>query len=234
MKRFSLYGALALLILGVALFFAPREKDPALPPAPTAVAPAPAPVQTSGKLVLAFGDSLTAGYGLEAAQSFPAQLEAALKAAGNEARVHNAGVSGDTTSAGKARLGWVIDSLAKKPDLAILELGGNDMLRGLSPAQTRANLETMIAEFKRRNIPLILAGMRASPNMGQAYQAEFDGLYPVLAEKHGLTLYPFFMEGVVPNRALLIADQIHPNPQGVAVMVKGMLPLVQAGLNKTS
>lgn len=188
------------------------------------------PAFAQERLIVAFGDSLTAGYGLKPQEAFPAQLQAALRKNGISARVHNAGVSGDTTTAGKARLGWVLASLKVKPQLVILELGANDMLRGLSPAQTRANLDAMLAEMKRRGIPVVLAGMRASPNMGKAYQAQFDPIYPALARKYGVRLYPFFMAGVAAQRPLLIADGIHPNARGVGVIVRGIYPLVAAAV----
>ncbi len=186
------------------------------------------PAFAQDRLIVAFGDSLTAGYRLKPQEAFPAQLQAALRKNGIPARVHNAGVSGDTTAAGKARLGWVLASLKVKPRLVILELGGNDMLRGLSPAQTRANLDAMLADLKRRGIPVILAGMRASPNMGKAYQAQFDPIYPALARKYGVRHYPFFMAGVAAQLPLLIADGIHPNARGVGVIVRGIYPLVAA------
>ena len=124
----------------------------------------------------------------------------------------------------------MLASLKAKPDLVILELGANDMLRGLKPAQTRANLNAMILDLKRRGIPVLLAGMRASPNMGKAYQAQFDPLYPALAKAHGLRLYPFFMQSVAAQRALLLPDQMHPNARGVAVIVRGIMPQVMASL----
>lgn len=211
MRRASAYGAALLLLQALLLAFS-------------------APAHAREKLVVAFGDSLMAGYGLKQTEAFPAQLQASLGAQGVAARVHNAGVSGDTSAAGKARLGWVLASLKAKPDLVILELGANDMLRGLKPAQTRANLNAMILDLKRRGIPVLLAGMRASPNMGKAYQAQFDPLYPALAKAHGLRLYPFFMQGVAAQRSLLLPDQIHPNARGVAVIVRGIAPLVKAAL----
>ena len=211
MKRWTAYGAALAIIQALALFFA-------------------TPALAREKLVLAFGDSLTAGYGLKPGDAFPAQLQVALKKNGIQARVHNGGVSGDTSAAGKARLGWVIASLKTKPDLVILELGANDMLRGLKPAQTRANLDAILAELKRRGIPVLIAGMRASPNLGKAYQAQFDVIYPALAKKYGAGLDPFFMAGVTPNKALLIADQMHPNPKGVAIIVGRIYPLVAARL----
>jgi acyl-CoA thioesterase I len=147
-------------------------------------------------------------------------------------RVHNAGVSGDTTSGGKARLAWVLAGLKQKPDLAILELGANDMLRGQAPKITEANLDAMLAEFKKRGIPVVFAGMFASQNLGVRYFDEFNAIYPRLAKKHGATLYPFFMKGVVFNKPLLLDDGIHPNPRGVGVIVRNMLPTVRAELLK--
>jgi len=190
---------------------------------------APASAQPA-KLVVAFGDSLTAGYGLKPAESFPAQLQAALNKGGVPARVHNAGVSGDTSAAGKARLAWVLDSLKARPDLVILELGANDMLRGIKPAQTRANLEAMIVELKRRKIRVLLAGMLAAPNLGAAYRGQFDPIYPALAKKHGVALYPFFMKGVTGNRTLLLKDGMHPTATGVAIVVRNIIGAVRAGL----
>lgn len=190
-----------------------------------------APASTQ-RLVLAFGDSLTAGYRLKPNESFPAQLEAALKAEGRNVRVHNAGVSGDTTAGGKARLAWVLNSLKQKPDLAILELGANDMLRGQNPKITEANLDAMLSEFRKRGIPVILAGMFASQNLGVRYFDEFNAIYPRLAKKHGATLYPFFMKGVVFNKPLMLDDGIHPNRQGVGVIAKNILPVVRGELAK--
>ncbi len=184
------------------------------------------------RLILAFGDSLTAGYRLKPTESFPAQLEALLRAEGHKVRVHNAGVSGDTTTGGKNRLGWVLAGLKQKPDLAILELGANDMLRGQSPKITQSNLDSMLGEFRKRGIPVVLAGMFASQNLGVRYFDEFNAIYPTLAKKHGATLYPFFMKGVVFNKPLLLDDGIHPNRQGVAIIAKNMLPTVKAELQK--
>ena len=184
------------------------------------------------QLVLSLGDSLTAGYQLKPGESFPAQLEAALRAQGVAVKMHNAGVSGDTTAQGKARLPWVLNSLKQKPDLAIVALGANDMLRGLPPAQARANLDAILAEFDKRGIPVILAGMLAAPNLGPAYGKEFNAIYPSLAKKHGATLHPFFTQGVTANPKLLLADGMHPSKQGVALMVQNMLPAVRQQLGK--
>lgn len=187
-------------------------------------------MQARETLIVAFGDSLSAGYGLKAQEAFPAQLQAALRKKGRAVRVHNAGVSGDTSAAGRARMGWVLAGLKAKPDLVILELGANDMLRGQKPAQARANLDAMLVELKRRNIRVLLAGMKASYNLDRTYRAEFDAIYPALAKKHGVALYPFFMNGVAGNRGLLLADQMHPNAKGVAVIVRNIVPAVEAAL----
>jgi acyl-CoA thioesterase-1 len=191
---------------------------------------AAAPAYAADKLVVAFGDSLSAGYGLKPAESFPAQLEAALRREGTQAKVYNAGVSGDTTAQGRARMGFVLRSLKAKPDLVILQLGGNDMLRALDPAQTEANLSAMLADLKKRGIPVLLAGMRAAPNMGKAYQTRFDAVYPKLARQYGVKLYPFFLNGVAANRALLLRDGIHPTGKGIGVVVNGILPQVKGFL----
>lgn len=183
------------------------------------------------RTVLALGDSLTAGYRLGPNDGFPAQLEAALKAEGRNVRVHNAGVSGDTSVGGKARLAWVLAGLKTNPDLAIVELGANDMLRGYSPAITRANLDAILTEFSKRKIPVILAGMFGGPNLGVRYLDEFNAVYPALAKKHGATLYPFFLKGVAFNRPLLLDDGMHPNKAGVALIVKNILPTVRKSLD---
>ena len=190
------------------------------------------PALATDKLVVAFGDSLSAGYGLKPAESFPVQLEAALRRGGTLARVHNAGVSGDTTAQGRARLGFVLRSLKAKPDLVILQLGGNDMLRAIDPAQTEANLSAILADLKKRGIPVLLAGMLAAPNMGKAYQTRFDAVYPKLARQYSVKLYPFFLNGVTANRALLLKDGIHPTGKGVGVVVAGILPLVKNSLGR--
>jgi acyl-CoA thioesterase I len=188
------------------------------------------PAMAADKLVVAFGDSLSAGYGLKPTESFPVQLEAALRRGGTAARVYNAGVSGDTTAQGRARLGFVLNSLKAKPDLVILQLGGNDMLRAIDPAQTEANLSAMLTELKKRRIPVLLAGMLAAPNLGKTYQTRFDAVYPRLARQYGTKLYPFFLNGVTGNRTLLLRDGIHPTAKGIGVVVVGILPQVKAAL----
>ncbi len=202
-----------------------------------AAAPQPAtsatPEAVAGKLVLAFGDSLYAGYGVAPNESFPAELQAALRKAGAEATVRNGGVSGDTTAAGRQRLAYTLDGLPRKPDLVVLGLGGNDMLRGIDPAQTDANLRAMLDELKKRQIPAMLTGMLAAPNMGRAYGEKFDAIYPKLAEDYGVPLYPFFLDGVVTDRTLMLPDRVHPNPQGIDRVVERVAPLVIKTLNGT-
>jgi acyl-CoA thioesterase-1 len=173
--------------------------------------------------ILAFGDSLTAGFGLPADAAFPSRLEARLRAEGSLVHVVNAGVSGDTTSGGLARLDW---SLADKPAIVILELGANDALRGIEPGIVRANLAAMIAKIQASGAQLLLAGMRAPTNWGEEYQREFERIYPELARAHGVTLYPFFLEGVAMDPKLNQPDGIHPNERGVATLVDRIAPIV--------
>ena len=189
-----------------------------------------APAAAKDVHVLACGDSLTAGYGLPSGQGFAPQLEDVLRRNGVAARVTNAGVSGDTAAAGRARLRWTLDGLKSKPDLAIVALGANDMLRGLRPQQTRADLDAILAEFRRRGIPVLMAGMLAAPNLGTQYRREFDSIYPDLARKYGVPLYPFFLAGVAGNGALNLPDRVHPNFQGIKRMVTGIAPAVLRAL----
>jgi len=174
--------------------------------------------------ILAFGDSLTAGFGLPEAQAFPARLQAALRAKGHDVEIVNAGVSGDTASAGLARLDW---SLADGADGVILELGANDALRGVDPSVTRAALNEIIARLMARGIEVLLAGMRSPPNMGASYVAAFEAIYPQLAQEHGILLYPFIVEGVATKPELNQEDGIHPNAAGVAIIVERVLPTVE-------
>ena len=182
------------------------------------------PAHAADKLVLAFGDSLTAGYRLPPGQGFAPQLEAALRKQGIAARVHNAGVAGDTTAQGRARLTWVLAALKAKPDVVIVELGANDMLRGLDPARAEANLDAILAELAKRRIKVLLAGMVAAPNLGPDYAKRFNPIYARLAAKYRAPLYPFFLAGIVGDRSLHIGDAIHPNAKGVSVIVKGIVP----------
>jgi acyl-CoA thioesterase-1 len=201
------------------------------PEAAAAEAELPAiPVMGPERRVLAFGDSLFAGYGLDPAQSYPAQLEAALRAKGVNAKIANAGVSGDTTAAGLQRLAFTLDAQEGKPDLFILELGGNDLLRGLSPDQTRANIGAMLEELKARGIPVLLMGMRAPPNYGPDYQEQFDALYADLAKQHGAALIPFWLEDIYREPELFQADNIHPTAEGIERLVASTLGQVEGAL----
>ena len=176
------------------------------------------------KTLLLLGDSLTAGYGLPAEDGFAAQLETALEADGMQVRVINAGVSGDTTSGGLARLDW---ALGDDPDAVVVELGANDGLRGIDPAITKANLDTMLTKLAAKEVPTLFTGMLAPPNLGREYGAEFNRLFPDLAERHGVAFYPFFLDGVAARPDLNQADGIHPNADGVAIIVARILPHVK-------
>jgi len=194
--------------------------------------PAEAPADVAGReyRILAFGDSLFAGYGLQEGESYPARLEAALRQRGVDARVSNAGVSGDTTAAGRQRLGFVLDNEEQAPDLAIVELGGNDLLRGVPPQQTRENLDAILAELDWRGIPVLLMGMRAPPNLGPAYVSAFDSIYPDLAEHYDAALVPFFLESVWNRPALVQPDRVHPTAQGIEAMVEATVDQVDEAL----
>ncbi len=181
-------------------------------------------------LILAFGDSLTAGYGLDRGLGFAPQLQATLRRHGIAARVADAGVSGDTTQAARARLGWTLDGLGAKPDLVIVELGGNDMLRGLDPALTRANLDAILVELKHREIKVLLAGMRAAPNLDPAYIARFEALYPDLARRHRTALYPFFLDGAAGQKNMIQPDGLHPTFAGIKRIVLNMVPAIKQAL----
>ncbi|MFA5962523.1 MAG: arylesterase [Sphingomonas sp.] len=191
---------------------------------------APAMAEKRAPLIWAFGDSLTAGYGLPPAQGFTTRLEAALRRAGVAATVRNGGVAGDTAAQAEARLRWGLRGLGATPDLVIVELGANDMLRGLPPAQARAHLDAILAELQRRRIPVLLAGMRAAPNLGTDYVRAFEAMYPALARVHKVPLYPFFLDGVAAHRDLLQGDGLHPNARGVEIIVARILPAVRAAL----
>ena len=186
----------------------------------------PIHAQTAAKpyKLVALGDSLSAGYNLPGSAAFPAVLEQALRQKGIAVEIVNAGVSGDTTQGGLERLDW---SVPDGTDGVILELGANDALRGLDPATAEKALDTMITRLKARNIAVLLAGMYAPRNLGQDYVTRFDGLFPRLAEKHGVMLYPFFLEGIAGDRALNQADLLHPTAEGVRVIVRNILPTVE-------
>jgi acyl-CoA thioesterase-1 len=186
---------------------------------------APAAAQTGAPLkIVAFGDSLTAGYGLPAQEAFPARLERALKAKGHNVEIENAGVSGDTASGGLSRLDW---SIADGTDAVIVELGANDMLRGVPPKVTLQALDDILAKLKARNIPVLLAGMRAAPNMGADYVRDFEAIFPALAQKYDVVFYPFFLDGVATDPKLALRDGVHPNGAGVQIIVDGILTKVE-------
>jgi len=181
------------------------------------------PLGADPMTVLALGDSLTAGYGLDQADAFPAKLETALRDAGHAVTVINAGVSGDTSAGGRARLEWL---LTPEIDAVIVELGANDGLRGLDPSETRANLEWILAALRQKGLPTLLSGMQAPPNLGQEYGRDFNAIYPDLAVRYGALLDPFYLEGVAADPALNQHDGIHPNAEGVAIIVKRLTPKV--------
>jgi len=173
--------------------------------------------------ILALGSSLTQGYGLPPGTEFTVQLQAALKKAGIDAVVTNAGVSGDTSAGGLARLDW---SLGDHPDAVILEMGSNDMLRGIAPGETEKNLRAVLDKLKAAHVKVLLTGMHAQRNLGADYVKQFDAIYPRLAKDYDVLFYPFFLDGVALNPKLNQADGMHPNPAGVKVVVARMLPLV--------
>jgi len=214
MARYRGYGAARALVHLALLLFVARGT----------------PATAAGPLIWAFGDSLTAGYGLQPADGFTSQLERALRKAGVPATVKNGGISGDTAAQGRARLLWGLRGLGAKPDLVIVELGANDMLRGLPPAQAAQNLDLILATLKQRHIEVLIAGMKASPNLGTEYRHAFDTIYPTLAKRYDAALYPFFLQGVAGNRALIQADGLHPNSPGVAIIVARMVPFVRRAL----
>jgi acyl-CoA thioesterase-1 len=177
--------------------------------------------------IVAFGDSLTAGYQLPPDEAFPARLEALAKSKGLDVAIANAGVSGDTTADGLSRLDW---SIPDGTDGVILELGANDALRGLSPEESAKNLDAMLVRLKERNIPVLLAGILAPPNMGSDYEARFNPIYAELATRHGAILYPFFLDGVVLEQSLKLEDGMHPNGAGTQLMAEKFLPVFETFL----
>ena len=182
------------------------------------------------RLILAFGDSLYAGYGLDRGQSLPDAIQARLRDSGVNATIVNAGVSGDTSAAGRQRLAFVLDNLPRKPDLVMLGLGGNDVLRQIPAAETRANMAAMVDDLARRGIPVLLTGMKAPPNLGPDYVTAFDAIWPDLAARHKDALYPFVLDGVIGNPALMQGDRVHPNAIGVARIADRLAPLVEQSL----
>ncbi len=210
-----------------------KEQPPAAPPT-EAPADSPPAIAAMGQEVpiLAFGDSLFAGYGLQSDQSYPARLEAALRARGINVRIANAGVSGNTTADGLARLAFTLDGQKAPPALALVELGANDMLRALPPEQARANLDAILTELGKREIPVVLMGMLAPPNLGADYRRQFDTIYPALAKKHGAVLVPFFMQPVFDKPALVQQDHLHPTAEGVEEIVAATVDTVAGAIPK--
>jgi acyl-CoA thioesterase-1 len=189
------------------------------------------PLQAQSLRILVLGDSLTAGLGVDPADAFPAKLEAALKARGHDIVITNAGVSGDTSTAGAERLDW---ALGDPVDAVILELGANDALRGIDPEQTEKALDRILTEIKKKNLPVLFAGMLAPRNLGPDYGKKFDALFPRLAQKHGVLFYPFFLDGVAADPALNQPDGLHPNSKGVDMIVSRILPITEDLLKQAS
>lgn len=206
------------ILLLVACNQAP-ERGASSSPEPAAVADEE-PIAGPERRILAFGDSLFAGYGVGEANSYPAQLEEALRAEGINARVINAGISGDTTAAGRQRLAFTLDAQDSPPQLVLLELGANDMLRGLDPAGAQENLAAMLDELSERGIPVLLMGMRAPPNYGPDYQRRFDAIYADLAQREGVALVPFWLEAIYQRPELFQSDRLHPTTEGLGILVE--------------
>jgi len=205
-------------------------------PATGEIAPDETVIPVMGERVdiVAFGDSLFAGYGFaDMADSYPAKLEAALRAKGINAAIVNAGVSGDTSAAGLDRLEFTLDAQEEKPEFFILELGGNDLLRGLSPAETRANFEAMLTILQKREIPVLLMGMRSPANYGPEYQAEFDAIYGEVAEQYGAAIIPFWLDSIYQDATLFQSDRIHPTEEGIEALVAATLDQVVEALPET-
>jgi acyl-CoA thioesterase-1 len=207
------------------------EAAPAVEIAEDGKAALPAiPVMGPERTIIAFGDSLFAGYGVDPRDAYPEKLENALRAKGINADVINAGVSGDTTAAGLGRLEFTLAAQETPPALFILELGGNDLLRGLSPDETRANLGKMLAILKAQKVPVLLMGMRAPPNYGPDYQAQFDANYRDLAQQYGADLIPFWLEDIYREPELFQADKIHPTADGIERLVASTIAQVEGAL----
>ena len=223
-----LYGGAVLLLQGLAA--CSSEQNPSPPAQEAAAEPQEAAAIGDGPLIIAFGDSLYAGYQLPQDEGLAPELQRVLRAEGVEANVVNAGVSGDTTAAGLARLAYVLDGQPRKPDLVIIGLGGNDLLRGLQPDQTRANMTAMLEILRERDIPAMLTGMIAPRNLGPEYVRAFDALYPELARQYGAALHPFLLDGVITDPALMLGDGIHPNEAGVDRMARAIAPTVRQAL----
>lgn len=226
---------LALLALPVLALTACDKAAP--PPAPAQTesaldAPPAIPVMGPERPILAFGDSLLAGYGLNDGESYPARLEQALRARGVNARIVNAGVSGDTTAAGLERLDFTLKSQTEKPELVIISLGGNDMLRSLPPEQTRQNLDAILKRLSDDKIKVVLLGMLAAPNLGKDYAGTFNPIYPQLAQTYGAVLVPFFLQPVIDKPDLMQQDHVHPTAIGVDAIVTATVDDVADALPK--
>lgn len=227
----ALGAALAVMLL--AGCHGGKAPDASSSPASDQGAPAPVPVPKGPMVrIVALGDSLLAGYGLRAEQAYPVRLEAALRARGIHAQVVNAGVSGDTTQDGRARLDFTLAQGAK-PDLVIISLGGNDMLRGLPVAQTKDNLDAILAELERRGIKAVVLGMLAAPNMGPDYGKQFNAIFPAVAARHHAVLVPFFLKPIFNRPDLQLPDHIHPTEKGVEAMVDATVDQVVGALPQT-
>lgn len=218
--RMTLSSICALLL--AACSQSPEGERAATPPPSTEAGQGSAGTAVSGpeRRILAFGDSLFAGYGVGKEASYPAKLQAKLREQGINANVINAGVSGDTTAAGLQRLAFTLDAQEKPPELFLLELGANDMLRGLPPEQTRSNLNAMLDELERRGIPVLLMGMRAPPNYGLEYQRKFDAIYTDLGMRNGVSLMPFWLESIYREPEMFQEDRLHPTEEGLAILAE--------------
>ncbi|MBC2667962.1 arylesterase [Novosphingobium piscinae] len=231
---YRLVSLLALAALAACSRGAPPVPEPGASSPAAVEAPALPPVMGPERRILAVGDSLFAGYGLASpAESYPARLEAALRARGINARIANAGVSGDTSGAGAERFAFVLKSQPRKPDLILLEFGGNDVLRALPPEQTRANLDRMLAEARAQGVPVVLMGLLAPPNLGPDYKARFEPIYPALAKQYGARLVPFFLAPVIGKPDLIQDDHIHPNARGVDEIVAASVEQVAGALPRS-
>lgn len=230
MRAFGPSVVVLILLLAACSGPASPQPDPTASAVIDGAAPSAVAIPARAPVVLAFGDSLYAGYQLGPHESYPARLEAALAARGHPMHVVNAGVSGDTTADGKARLAFTLNNQPRRPSLVLLGLGGNDMLRGLPPEQAEANLDAIMAELQKRKIPVVLTGMLAAPNLGKDYVAKFNQIYPALALKYKATLVPFLLQPIVGHPEWQLPDHIHPNPTGVDKVVDGSVGAVLKAL----
>ena len=229
MERWGTRGAIISVTLHIMLL-AGCDKAPV--PVADNIAAVATPVAEAARpaaperLILAFGDSLYAGYGLDRGQSLPDIVQNRLRKDGINATIVNAGVSGDTSAAGRQRLAFALDNMKRAPDLVMLGLGGNDVLRQIAPAETRANMDAMMADLDARNIPVVLTGMMAPPNLGPDYTKPFDAIWPDLAKRHDAALYPFILDGVIDQPRLMQPDHVHPTAAGVALIADRLSPVI--------